>query len=108
ALPSALRYPLSLHDALPIFSHLALLAPGAIHGVVQDEKGLPVAGAMVSALGASSAFAVTDRSGRFELRTLPPGPYVVRGHSTGFVASRARLVPVPPSRRASSSLVFRP
>ena len=81
-------------QASQVVSHLASLAPGAIHGVVQDEKGLPVAGAMVSALGASSAFAVTDRSGRFELRTLPPGPYVVRAHSTGFVASRAQIVHV--------------
>jgi len=94
-------------QASQVVSHLASLAPGAIHGVVQDEKGLPVAGAMVSALGASSAFAVTDRSGRFELRTLPPGPYVVRAHSTGFVASRAQLVHVPPSARVSSSIALR-
>ena len=47
---------------------LASIAPGSIHGVVQDERGAPVAGAMVSALGATTAFAVTDRAGRFELR----------------------------------------
>jgi len=90
-----------------VIGHLASLAPGAIHGTVQDEKGLPVPGAMVSALGASSAFAVTDRSGRFELRTLSPGPYIVRAHSTGFVASRAQVVHVPPSARVSSSIALR-
>ena len=42
-------------------------------GVVQDENGAPVGGAVVSALGATTAYAVTDRSGRFELRALSPG-----------------------------------
>ena len=64
-------------------AHLASLAPGSIHGIVQDEKGLPVAGAMVSALGTSSTFAVTNRGGRFELRTLSPGPYIVRATQPG-------------------------
>jgi len=94
-------------QAAEVVRHLASLAPGAIHGVVQDEKGIPVAGAMVSALGASTAYAVTDGSGRFELRTLSPGPYVVRAHSTGFVASRAQVVHVPPSARVSSSIALR-
>src|SRR5438094_4718003 len=94
-------------QASQVVSHLASLAPGAIHGVVQDEKGLPVAGAMVSALGSSSAFAVTDRSGRFELRPLPPGPYLVRAHLSGFDAPRGQVVRVLPSARASSSIALR-
>src|SRR5690242_2056312 len=69
-------------------THIASIAPGSIHGVVQDEKGEPVGGATISALGATTAFAVSDRSGRFELRTLSPGPYLVRAHLSGFVASR--------------------
>ena len=81
--------------------------PGSIHGIVQDERGAPVAGAMVSALGATTAFAVTDRSGRFELRTLSPGPYLVRAHLAGFVASRGQVVDVRPSARASSSIALR-
>jgi hypothetical protein len=88
-------------------AHLASLAPGSIHGIVQDEKGLPVAGAMVSAFGASSTFAVTDRSGRFEFGTLSPGPYIVRAHSAGFVASRGQVINVPPSVRVSSSIALR-
>ena len=88
-------------------THLASLAPGAIQGIVQDEKGAPVVGAMVSALGTSSAFAVTDRGGRFELRTLSPGPYLVRAHLTGFIASRGQLVDVRPSSRVSSSIALR-
>jgi len=88
-------------------THVASLAPGAIQGVVQDEKGLPVAGATVSALGISTAIAVTDRGGRFELRTLSPGPYLLRAHLNGFVASRGQLVDVRPSARVSSSIALR-
>jgi len=83
-------------------SAVALVAPGAIQGTVQDELGAPVGGAIVSALGASSSFALTDRAGRFEIRSLPPGPYLVRAHLTGFVAPRGQIVRVQPSARASS------
>ena len=88
-------------------THLASVPPGTILGSVLDERGAPVVGAMVSALGATSAFAVSDRSGRFELRTLPPGPYLVRAHLVGFVASRGQVVEVRPSGRASSSIALR-
>jgi len=88
-------------------THLASLPAGTILGNVLDERGAPVAGAMVSALGATSAFAVSDRSGKFELRTLPPGPYLVRAHLVGFVASRGQVVEVRPSGRASSSIALR-
>src|SRR3954468_10572389 len=71
-------------------AHVASIAAGSIQGVVQDEQGAPVSGATISALGASTAFAVSDRSGRFEMRTLSPGPYLLRAHLTGFVASRAQ------------------
>ena len=89
-------------------SRIATLATGAIQGTVQDEKGLPVAGAAVSALGATTAVAYTDRTGRFELRTLPPGPYLVRAHLSGFVAPRGQIVDVRPSGRSSSSKLPRP
>jgi hypothetical protein len=88
-------------------THVASLAPGSILGTVQDEKGAPVAGAMVSALGTTSATAVTDRAGRFELRTLSPGPYLVRAHSSGFLASRGQIVDVRPSARSASSIALR-
>jgi hypothetical protein len=88
-------------------SRVATLTTGAIQGTVQDEKGSPVPGAAVSALGATSALAYTDRSGRFELRTLPPGPYLVRAHLSGFVAPRGQIVDVRPSVRTSSSIAMR-
>ena len=88
-------------------SRVATIATGAIQGIVQDEKGLPVSGAAVSALGATTAVAYTDRTGRFELRTLPPGPYLVRAHLTGFVAPRGQIIDVRPSARTSSSIAMR-
>jgi TonB dependent receptor/Carboxypeptidase regulatory-like domain len=88
-------------------THIASVAPGSIQGVVQDEHGAPVAGATVSALGAKPAFAVSDRIGRFELRTLSPGPYLLRAHLSGFVASRGQVVDVRPSARASSAIALR-
>jgi hypothetical protein len=88
-------------------THVASIAAGSILGIVQDEQGAPVAGATVSALGATTAFAVSDRGGRFELRTLSPGPYLVRAHLAGFVASRGQVIDVRPSARASSSIALR-
>src|ERR1044072_659611 len=88
-------------------THIASIAAGSIQGTVQDEQAAPVAGATISALGATSAFAVSDRAGHFEMRTLSPGPYLVRAHQAGFVASRGQVVDVRPSARASSSIALR-
>src|SRR5438477_125440 len=85
----------------------ASLASGSIGGVVEDERGAPIPGAMVSALGAKTAITVTDRSGRFELRTLSPGPYLVRAHVTGFVGSRGQIIEVRASTRTASSIALR-
>lgn len=88
-------------------THIASLAPGAILGVVQDDRGTPVAGAIVSALGTTTAVAVTDKLGRFELRTLTPGPYLVRAHLSGYVASRGQVIEVRSSARSSSLIALR-
>jgi len=88
-------------------TRVASLAAGSIEGIVHDEKGAPVAGAMVSALGATTAFATTDRGGHFELRTLSPGPYLVRAHSSGYIAPRGQIIDVRPSSRISSSIGLR-
>src|SRR5688572_27893639 len=80
---------------------------GSIGGIVQDEKGAPIEGAMVSALGAKTATAVTDRSGRYEIRTLTPGRYLVRAHISGYVGSRGQIVEVRASVRTSSSIALR-
>jgi hypothetical protein len=49
---------------------------------------------MVSALGSTVAFALTDRNGRFVLDALPPGPYTVRVHLDGFAPARQLIVDV--------------
>ncbi|OFV93390.1 MAG: hypothetical protein A3H95_04050 [Acidobacteria bacterium RIFCSPLOWO2_02_FULL_64_15] len=86
---------------------VAVLTSGSIAGIVQDEAGAAVSGALVSALGATSSSTLTDGSGRFELRTLPPGRYLVRAQSAGFVSPRGRLVDVRPSARVDSSIALR-
>src|SRR6476660_4865265 len=93
-------------DIRPV-THIASIAPGSIQGIVQDERGAPVAGAMVSALGATTRFATTDRTGHFELPTLSPGPYLVRAHLSCYVSPRGHIIDVRPSVRASSSIAMR-
>jgi len=91
----------------PAVSRITATASGSITGLVQDERGLPVEGAVVSALGASTTFAVSDRSGRFEVSPLTPGPYLLRAHLAGFTAPRPHLVQVRPSGRSTSTIALR-
>jgi len=68
---------------------------GSISGVVSDERGGPLRGATVSAVGqAAMAAANSDQNGRFSIDSLPAGEYVVRAHMPGFVASRREAVRV--------------
>src|SRR5262249_46054513 len=80
---------------------------GAIQGIVRDEAGAPVAGALVSALGVTTAFAKADKSGRFEVGPLSPGSYLVRAHCAGFVSSTGQVIAVNASSRTSSSIALR-
>ena len=86
---------------------LARTASGTIEGHVLDETGAPLPGATVSALGATSAAAVTDTRGRFAFRLLPAGAYVVRAHLPGFTPSRRQLVDVRPNGYARYSVSLR-
>jgi hypothetical protein len=82
-------------------------SPGFIEGAVVDERGWPLPGVMVSALGATTALAVTDRSGAFRLQQLPPGGYLVRAHLAGFSPSRRELVQVGAGRGSRFSVTLR-
>jgi hypothetical protein len=93
--------PLQLQQTAP-----APAAPGELHGVIQDDKGQPLAGAVVSALGSTTVFAVSDREGRFAFRHLLPGPYLVRAHLQGFVPARARVIAVNAGARQISTLAL--
>jgi hypothetical protein len=75
-------------------------------GIVTDRNGRPIAGAVVSAIGGESAFAVSDRDGRFTFRSLPQGPYVVRAHLQGYLPARPRVVQITTSARGDLSVVL--
>ena len=80
---------------------------GLIEGRVTDELGQPLDGAVVSALGSTTAFAVSDKTGQYRLNQLPPGTYIVRAHLAGFLAARSSLVSVRPAARTASSFTLR-
>ncbi|MBI3049916.1 MAG: TonB-dependent receptor [Acidobacteria bacterium] len=87
AQPGARPHPAAL-------ASLASAPQASVHGIVLDDRGRPLAGAVVTALGATTSFAVSDEGGRFAFQNLPFGPYLVRAHLQGYLPPRARLVQV--------------
>jgi hypothetical protein len=75
---------------------------GSIAGTVSDERGGALAGATVSAIGATWATAVSDVRGQFSIDALPPGDYVVQAHLSGFAGSRRETVHVGAGRIPTS------
>jgi hypothetical protein len=75
-------------------------------GIVVDTDGQPLKGAVVSALGTASAYALSDRDGRFVLRNLSAGPYVVRAHLHGYAPARSRIVQVSSASRGMLSITL--
>src|SRR5688572_24987284 len=71
---------------------------GVIEGRVLDDSQIPVVGAMVSVVGRTTAAATTDREGRYALRELPYGPYILSVHSRGYFKSRGRTVQITTSK----------
>jgi hypothetical protein len=68
---------------------------GSITGVVSDDRGGPLGGAMVSALGITMATTVvTDASGWFSFDALPAGEYTLQAHLKGFAGSPRTTVRV--------------
>lgn len=88
-------------------TQIAAVTTGTIDGTVQDERGTPLDGVVVSALGGGTGFAVTDGTGKFRLRALPPGPYLVRAHLQGYLPARQVMVNVRPSTRTTSTFKLR-
>jgi len=74
--------------------HAVHATRGRVSGSVSDERGGPLAGAMVSMLGVTMATTVADEVGHFTLEALPAGEYVLRAHMSGFAASPRQLVRV--------------
>ncbi|NIP58076.1 MAG: hypothetical protein GWM92_07480, partial [Gemmatimonadetes bacterium] len=79
----------------PLFVALAAVAAPApaqvVSGVlVEEQTGTPVDGAMISAvdsLDRTRAATLTDRAGRFHIRDLEPGRYVLRADRIGHRSS---------------------
>ena len=81
-------------DQSPL-AQMSTAARGRIIGAVTDATGMPLDGALISAFGPSGAeLAMADADGRFMLRSLAPGAYLVQAHLPGFAASRRDLVEV--------------
>ena len=81
---------------------------GSITGTVSDDRGGPIAGAMVSALGtATIAKTLTDASGWFSIEALPIGDYTVQAHRSGFAGSARTTVRVSGLSAAAQSLQLR-
>ena len=81
--------------------------PGRIAGTVTDVHGHPLDGAMVSAFGPFGAeLVVADGNGRFVLRSLAPGRYLVQAHVAGFATSRRELVRVTAGRPAVHAIAM--
>jgi hypothetical protein len=85
-------------------SAAAPIKPSELTGMVKDELGKPLSGAVVSALGSTSAFAVSNENGQFTFRNLPPGPYLVRAHLQDYLPVRGRIVQVGANGRAVSTI----
>ena len=85
---------------------MAAVAEADFRGLVLDERGQPLAGAVVSALGVTTAFAISDPEGRFAFRNLPFGPYLVRAHLQGYVPARGRIIQVDQSTRGVSTIAL--
>jgi hypothetical protein len=83
------------------------LMRGAITGSVSDDRGGALAGATISALGATWATAVSDVRGQISIDSLPAGEYVLQAHLTGFSGSRRETVYVGPGGTTQPRLTLR-
>ena len=83
------------------FAHADGDERGGLLGWVQDVRGTPVAGAVVSlfgkGVGAAGLVTLSDSSGRFSLPSLPAGSYTLRALRAGEGASPVRRVTVLPN-----------
>jgi hypothetical protein len=75
-------------------AQIAAVPRAELRGIVLDEQGKPLAGAVASALGSTTTYAVSDADGRFLFERLPYGPYLLRVHLQGYVPAPSRLIQV--------------
>jgi hypothetical protein len=83
----------------------ATSSSGSIEGSVWDDRGRPFPGVVLTVIGLTTTFAVTDDRGRYEIADLTPGAYVIRAVARGFAPQSQRVV-VRPQGRSSSQLAM--
>jgi len=96
--PTMAQAQLAQKPTLQATPQAGVVSQGELRGTVQDDRGASLPGAVVSALGSITAFAVSDGEGRFVFRSLPYGPYLLRAHLQGYLPARARIVQVSNAR----------
>jgi hypothetical protein len=91
-----------LVSALLARSAAAGESSGTLVGWVENTKGSPVAGAIVSLFGkglrGGSLVTLTDSAGQFQLAALPAGSYTLRALDSAHLPAPARRVTVLPDR----------
>ncbi|HSB61051.1 MAG TPA: TonB-dependent receptor [Vicinamibacteria bacterium] len=85
---------------------------GGLVGWVEDTRGAPVAGAVISVfgkgIGNGGLVTLTDSAGRFALPRLPVGSYTLRALDSGHVPSPARRFTVLPETDATFTVSLTP
>jgi Carboxypeptidase regulatory-like domain/TonB dependent receptor-like, beta-barrel len=82
-----------IRSARPV-AQIAAAPRAELRGIVLDEQGRPLAGAVATALGSTTTYAVSDADGRFLFHTLPYGPYLLRVHLRGYAPAPSRLIQI--------------
>jgi iron complex outermembrane receptor protein len=73
-----------------VFAPTVLSAQGTIRGRIADAAGAPLARALISAEG-SGLRTTSDDQGRYEIRGVSPGVYLLRVRLLGYVPQTARV-----------------
>lgn len=85
---------------------------GGVMGWVEDNRGAPVAGAVISVfgkgVGGSGLVTMSDSAGRFFLPSLPAGSYTVRAGGVGHLPAPARKITVLPNRDSTFTVSLTP
>jgi len=85
---------------------------GALMGLVEDAKGAPLSGAVISlfgrGVGAGGLVTLSDAAGHFFVPSLPPGPYTLRALRDGHTPAAARRVLILPNQDASFTISMAP
>ena len=85
---------------------------GGLVGWVEDTRGTPVSGVVISLFGkgvdATGLVTLSDSAGRFFLPSLPAGSYTLRALAAGHLPAPARQVTVLPDRDSTFTVSLTP